>query len=347
MTTHQEDHATHPESPSPQQARRMMIAGLESEISSLARLDARKRWIEILFFPALWAIGAALTLQGLQTEHPILRIALCLAGIAASAVALNAFVLLVHEGMHGVLFANRYANRWMSVLFGSFVLIGFSAYKVMHLRHHRYLGDPRDPDDYDNYSRSRRVVWMLHLVRLTIGCYLYILLIPILASRYGRPRQRRDILVEYAVLLTFWTAVFWLVPLHYLFYAWLIPVVCVACMTSIRGFSQHGIADAHDPFLASRSMHPNPVISFLLLHENLHLEHHLFPEIPSYNLSRVHSLIAPRLPRAVTGRSYLAFVARFLALTFSRSPQPIIGLTVSSAPAATGADKDISSRPAP
>jgi fatty acid desaturase len=92
------------------------------------------------------------------------------------------------------------------------------------------------------------------------------------------------------------------------------------------GFTQHGIADAHDPFLASRSMRPNRLVSFLLLHENLHLEHHLFPEIPSYNLAKVHGLIEPRLPRAVVGRSYLAFVGRFIAATFRRQRPGVIGL---------------------
>ncbi len=39
-------------------------------------------------------------------------------GIALSAIAINVFVLLLHEGMHHALFARSVANRWMSVLFG-------------------------------------------------------------------------------------------------------------------------------------------------------------------------------------------------------------------------------------
>ena len=296
-------------------ARALLTAGIEPQVAALARPDGRKRAVEVAAFPLLWSAGIGCTLAG---WWPV--------GVALSAVALNAFVLLLHEGMHSVLFRNRLANRWAGVLLGACVLVGFTAYRVMHLRHHRYLGDARDPDDYDNYSANPRVVWAMHFVRLTLGAYLYVLLMPYLAAHHGRRPERRRVLVEYGVLAVIWTAAAMLVPWHALLWCWLIPLALVAAMTNVRGFTQHGIADAHDPFTASRSMHPNPVVSFLLLHENLHLEHHLFPEVPSYNLMAVHRLIAPRLPRAVVGRSYLAFVGRFVAATFRRRPPGVIGL---------------------
>ena len=102
-------------------------------------------------------------------------------------------------------------------------------------------------------------------------------------------------------MLIVWTTLAWLVPFHTLALVWLIPLVIVGYMTNIRGFTQHGMTDAHDPLLASRSMHPNRIVSLLLLNENLHLEHHLFPEIPSYNLPRLQRLIEPRLPRRSWG----------------------------------------------
>ena len=296
-------------------ARAALTAGLEPQVAALARPDAAKRAVELAFFPALWAAGVAVTLT---PAWPL--------GVALSALALNAFVLLLHEGMHGVLFRRRQLNRWAGVALGSCVLVGFTAYRVMHLRHHRYLGDRRDPDDYDNYSNSPRLVWAMHFVRLSLGAYLYVLLMPLLAARHSRRAERRRVAVEYAVLAAIWTAAALLVPFHLLLWGWLVPLALVAAMTNVRGFTQHGIADSHDPFTASRSMHPNPVVSFLLLHENLHLEHHLFPEVPSYNLTAVHRLIAPRLPRAVVGRSYLAFVGRFVAATFRRRPPGVIGL---------------------
>ena len=315
-----------------------MSAGVEVEIAGLKRLSAAKRFVELAFFPLLWLAGGSLTLYALHLHGPP-RYAAYAAGFVVSAVALDAFVLLLHEGMHGTLFAGRFANRWASVALGGCVLISFTAYQVLHLRHHTFLGDERDPDDYNNYSRSPRVVWMLHYVRLAVGAFLYVLLIPFLARRYGTPAERRRVLEEYCVLAGAWALAFALVPTDVLVHAWLLPLVLVGYMTNVRGFTQHGLTDAHDPLLASRSMHPNPVVSFLLLNENLHLEHHLFPEVPSYSLGRLRKLIEPNLPRAVEGRSYLAFLGTFFRATLNlRGERPVtVGVKVRNAGAAGAA----------
>ena len=313
-----------------QRTRRLVSAGVEAEVAELRRLSATKRFAELAFFPLLWLAGGSLALYALRLHGPPRYVAYA-AGFTISAVALNAFVLLLHEGMHATLFAGRRANRWVSVALGGCVLISFTAYQVLHLRHHTYLGDERDPDDYNNYSRSPRVVWMLHYVRLAAGAFLYVLLIPFLARRYGTAMERRRVFEEYCVLACAWSLAFALVPTPVLVHTWLLPLVLVGYMTNIRGFTQHGLTDAHDPLLASRSMHPNPVVSFLLLNENLHLEHHLFPEIPSYSLGRLRKLIEPNLPRAIEGRSYLAFLGTFFRATFRAGERAVtVGVKVRS-----------------
>jgi fatty acid desaturase len=97
----------------------------------------------------------------------------------------------------------------------------------------------------------------------------------------------------------------------------------VGALTAIRGFTQHGITDAHDPYLASRTMLPGPIVAFFLLNENFHLEHHLFPEVPSYHLPALHKVIWPKLPRAVSGTSYLGFLAAFLKAAPRMDETPI------------------------
>ena len=306
--------------------RKTLSAGLEPEIAGLQQLSPLKRWVELAFFPLLWAAGSALTLYALRFHGPA-RYAGYAAGILTSAVALNGFVLLLHEGMHATLFAGRALNRWVSVALGGCVLISFTADQVLHLRHHTYLGDERDPDDYHNYSTSPRVVWLLHYVRLAVGAFLYVLLIPLLARRHGAPQERSRVTQEYALLICAWALAVVVVPAPVVVHAWLLPLVLVGYMTNVRGFTQHGLTDAHDPLLASRSMRPNPLVSFLLLNENLHLEHHLFPEVPSYSLGRLRRLIDPKLPRVIEGRSYLAFLENFFRATFRGDERPV-GLKV-------------------
>jgi fatty acid desaturase/membrane-associated phospholipid phosphatase len=289
------------------------------DFHELIRHDGRKRAEEFAVFVTVAALGFSLSVWARSLDSmPTLVL-----GILVTAVALNSFPLLMHEGMHGVLFPNHYWNWMVSVLLGSTFLMSFSSYRVLHMRHHRYLGDPRDPDDYHNYSRSRAMVWFLHFVRLTFGPLLYLILIPLFALRYGSSAQRKLICIEYTILFSIYSVLFRMFPARELLLVWFVPLLLMGMFTAIRGFTQHGITEATDPYLASRTMLPNPVIAFFLMNENYHLEHHLFPEIPSYRLRRLHQMIWPKLPRAVSGKSYLAFLAAFLRATPRMDETPI------------------------
>jgi fatty acid desaturase len=300
-------------------ARVNVSRGIEKQIALLSKLDWRKRFLEFSCFLSLGALGVTLSVSG--RNHGLWL--LMAAGIAATALALNAFVLLMHDGMHDTLLGSRRSNRIASVLIGVTFFMSFTAYRVMHTRHHKFLGDSRDPDDYKNYTQHLALVWSLHFLRLSVGSLLYLILIPILALRFGTAEQRRRVVVEYAFLVMLYAAMLRFVPVSILFVAWFVPLLIVGTMTAIRGFTQHGIADAADPYIASRTILPHPVVGIFLLHENYHLEHHLYPEVPSYHLPKLHQLIWPKRPRAVSGRSYLGFLVRFFRAVPRMDESPI------------------------
>jgi fatty acid desaturase len=64
----------------------------------------------------------------------------------------------------------------------------------------------------------------------------------------------------------------------------------------------------------------------LFLNENFHLEHHLFPTAPSYNLSKLHKLIWKRLPEALYSESYFHFLYKLVkaGLKNDLAPQGIV-----------------------
>ena len=150
-------------------------------------------------------------------------------------------------------------------------------------------------------------------VRLTMGTLVYMPLIPIVAWRRANREDRRPIGAEYAGMLVVWVAVFASAPLDVLLQVWLIPGVLVGYISAVRALAQHALTHGEDPLLASRSVRSNRIVSFFLLNENYHLEHHLFPEIPSYNLPRLRKLLAPRLPHSIEAPSYSRFLAGFVA----------------------------------
>jgi fatty acid desaturase len=304
--------------------RESLSSGLEAEIAGLRRRRPRRRLAEIGFFAALWAAGIAAGLIAMNTTGPM-EWPLRLAGIAAAAAALNAFYLLSHEGHHQLLFRSPVANHAVNLALCVPLLHSPSAYRVLHELHHRYLGGPGDPDEYRNYTDSARVRWALQWVRLTMGTLVYMPLIPVVAWRRAERADRRRIALEYAVMTAAWVPAFVVLPVKMLLQTWLIPGVVVGYISAVRALAQHALTQGNDPLLASRSVRSNPLVSFLLLNENYHLEHHLFPEVPSYNLPRLRVLLRSRLPHTIEAESYTRFLGGFVG-RFLRGDESLLGL---------------------
>ena len=294
------------------EARQQLSRGLEPQLAALRRLRAPRRVAEILFFVALWGLGIALGIAGVP-----------LVGIIAAGLALNAFFLLTHEGHHNLLFTNRTFAHAVNIALSTPLLTAPTAYRVLHELHHRYLGGPGDPDEYRNYTGNPTKRWAMQWMRLTIGTLVYTPMIPVVAFRRAERADRIRMAAEYAVMGTIWIAAFALIPLDVLLQVWLIPGVIVGYISGVRALAQHALTEAHDPLLASRSVRSNRIVAFLLLNENFHLEHHLFPEIPSYNLPRLRELLRDRIPRAVEAVSYTRFLAAFVARTIRGDESPL------------------------
>jgi fatty acid desaturase len=303
-------------------ARRRLSEGLEAELLSLQQQRPRRRIAELLFFSALWATGIALGVLGLDAGGP-LSWPLKLAGIAAAAAALNAFFLLSHEGHHRLLFRNPVTNHAVNIALCIPLLHSPTAYRVLHELHHRYLGGPGDPDEYRNYTSNPRLVWMLQWVRLTLGTLVYMPLIPVVAWRRAERGDRRRIATEYAAMAAVWLPVFAAFPLRVLLQIWLIPGIFVGYISAVRALAQHALTARDDPLLASRSVRSDAIVSFLLLNENYHLEHHLFPEVPSYNLPCLRALLRSRLPHTVEADSYTRFLAGFVGRFLRGDDSPL------------------------
>ena len=66
----------------------------------------------------------------------------------------------------------------------------------------------------------------------------------------------------------------------------------------MTGYLQHGgLRDnVTDHRLNTRTVMMNPVSRFLYLNMNYHIEHHMFPLVPYYNLPKLHAEIKYDLP---------------------------------------------------
>ncbi len=281
------------------------------ESSTVHRLSWTGQIGPLLYVPA-WTAFATISVFAAEGSLPLAAaIPLALLGWAGSGLCLAAFFLLMHEGTHGTLARSRPLNRWLGRLTGLPIFLGFTGYKVLHLRHHDHLGGPEDPDEYENLSRRPAILLLLQVFRLTIGSYLYLVLIPLLGWKHGSAEDRRGILLETLLHAVVYTLAFLWIPSRVLVLGWILPTLAANLLTNARGLAQHGLAVPTDPYLASRSIRPPRWVRAAYLNENYHLEHHLFPGVPHYRLHELHLLLRPRLPRALWIPGYFWFLRRF------------------------------------
>ncbi len=72
-----------------------------------------------------------------------------------------------------------------------------------------------------------------------------------------------------------------------------------ASINAIWGLTQHmGLQeDVKDHRKSTRSVRLNPIFSFIYWKMEYHIEHHMFPMVPSYNLPKLHEAIKDQLPK--------------------------------------------------
>ena len=294
---------------------------LTPEDTDLAHRTDHRYLLRIPVFLVIWGLGTAAAVFGIQLGG--LGWALVPLGILAAAGALHGVSLFSHEGVHGVLFRNRWANDALAAVCAWPVLQNFSAYRVLHLRHHASLGDEGDPDHYANYTRWTWGVFLMNWGRLILGYPAYLLLIPVLGFQRGTARDRLGIVAELLGAAVLLGSIVLLLPWTVFLVGWLLPMVVINTLVNIRGMSQHTLLpEPTHPVRGSRTFLVNPVVQFFMCNENFHLEHHLYPGVPWYHLPFVHARLHADLERqgAPFTPGYLRFVTTFVTESVRRGP---------------------------
>lgn len=236
-------------------------------------------------------------------------------GYALIGAIIHGLAVMMHEGVHSNLLRKPKLDRWLGFVLGLPGLACFSAYRVEHIAHHKYTRTKDDPDEIRNFSSRRGLLSLAFYLWLFGGSLWYFLVyVPINALRIGTPRDRRAIVLEYSIMAVVYGA-FAAVAFRFgfaadLIHLWLIPILVALFYGNVRGWAEHMMTLPGHPLTETRTVTSNPIVCFLNLNANYHLEHHLFPAMPWYNLPKVHALFSDEFRRAgaFTYRSYLRFV---------------------------------------
>lgn len=241
-----------------------------------------------------------------------------------------ALAILMHDGAHGRLFKSPAWNNYVGQIFlASPILFSQDSYRVLHLKHHR---DPLEADDPDlsltgGYPISKKS-FVRKLLRDLSGMS-YFKFIRYFVYMARKPKKKAEVpfstkpIRELSLKMPIWqVAVFALLmnailiagfyfsgrPGDY-FFLWLLPMMTVLqVLLRIRGITEHaGYGPSKDQRLNTRTLiNPFQTYFFAPHYVNYHVEHHVYPNIPCFNLPRVHQLMKERgsLPQANLFTSY-------------------------------------------
>ena len=273
---------------------------------------------------ALWALGTTSAF----TFSPAL-------GIALTALAITQFCSLQHEALHGHPFRSPLLNEAL-VFPALFPTVPYRRFRATHLAHHH---DPDLTDPYDdpesNYLDPR--VWA-RLPRAVRSAYRAnntllgrMLLGPLLGTLLwlrGEARlMRHDTTArhDWALhLIGLGLVALWLAfaPMGWLGY--LAAVYIAAAILKIRTFLEHRAH--HAPRARTVIVEDRGPLALLFLNNNLHVVHHMHPQVPWYRLPALYAAQRGHYLRRNDGylyRSYAQIFARHLIRAKDPVPHPL------------------------
>jgi beta-carotene hydroxylase len=196
-----------------------------------------------------------------------------------------AVVTVTHDVVHGSLGLSRRQTDWALFFFGALLLESGHAYRITHLQHHRVFPGADDPEG----DPARMSFWgavffgPLFLPRLWWWAY---------RRGQGQPAARGWLLLEAGwaalvpvagVLLLPWTPVVLVYAVLVVTGSWVYPLLTVYLPHHAYG---------NDPLTQTGSVRGR-FLPALFLELTYHLEHHLYPAVPSHHLPELSQRLGP------------------------------------------------------
>ncbi len=204
------------------------------------------------------------------------------AQLVMATLALYLMFTVAHESVHRNTSPEGRLDEVLGRIASLLLLFPFPAFRVVHLEHHRHTNhDPEDPDAWS--ARGPR--WLLPLRWLTQDLYYYPAYL-----RLERPLGERLETAVWALLLPSIVVYVGWMGSSAVWTSWVIPqrltVFLLAILFDYLPHRPHHPIRTHSPYAATR-VFDRAWLTPLLLGQNYHLIHHLWPRVPFHHYTRL------------------------------------------------------------
>lgn len=193
---------------------------------------------------------------------------------------------VIHDASHN----SAHRNRWVNSLLGhgSALILGFSfpVFTRVHLQHHAHVNDPEN--DPDHFVSTGGPLWLIAARFFYHEIYFF-------KRRLWRNWELLEwFLGRLAVGLLVFTA--WQFDfLGYIFNYWFSPALVVGIALGLFfDYLPHRPFEDRDRWKNAR-VYPSPILNLLIMGQNYHLVHHLWPSVPWYKYQPTYKIMRPLL----------------------------------------------------
>jgi beta-carotene hydroxylase len=205
---------------------------------------------------------------------------------SVNTLALHCSGTVIHDACHQSAHRNRIVNAILGHCSALILVFAFPVFTRVHLQHHGNVNHPKD--DPDHYVSTGGPLWLIAVRFLYHEVFFF-------QRRLWRNYELLEWFISRLIVITI---VYISVQYHFLGYIlnfWFIPAFVIGITL---GFFFDYLP--HRPFVErsrwkNARVYPGKVLNILILGQNYHLIHHLWPSIPWYNYQPAYYLMKPLL----------------------------------------------------
>lgn len=201
--------------------------------------------------------------------------------------------LWTHEGSHYNLLNNHKLNDlWTDFFFSTPLGVTVEKYRSHHLTHHAYLATLKDLERWQFSTSIANNKLPKLILKSLFGDYgIKVALTYLKNNQVGLKKIQIDrILMSLAWNMFLFLICYLSQRWYFYFLLWILPMFTVStCLNILRTTSEHQPSNTSIPEMV-RTTKPNPLQKWFMYQTNFnyHVEHHMYPNIPFYNLPALH-----------------------------------------------------------